>query len=61
MMVRPKSSFDGILNLGYTFKFYKSKKYNCRIDNSVYYVENNGQEIPFDNNDFEETFNVLEC
>lgn len=31
------------------------------MENSVYYVENNGQEIPFDNKDFEETFNVLEC
>lgn len=57
MKVKPKETFEGVLNTGYKFKLYKSNWYPCSVENTIYYVtDKNGNDIPFDEKDLQETF-----
>lgn len=60
MVVKPIESFEGVTSKSYSFKMFKSKTYNCTIENGIYYITyKNDIRIPFDKQDFEETFKIV--
>lgn len=57
MKAKPKESFCGKLKDGYAYKLVKSNWYPCNLEISIYYItDSNGYKIPFDEEDFKETF-----
>lgn len=62
MKVKPKESFQGCLNSEYPFSFNEERVYECRCENGVYYInsEESIPDIPFDKEDFNITFDIID-
>jgi hypothetical protein len=59
--VRPKDSFLDMLSNGYIYTFNSDFIYGCRKENGMYYVTDEfDYEVPFDESDFKETFEIVE-